>query len=244
MSHTPTNRQYALISRSLCFYIGYALSLALLTTTVFPLLFSRHLTYIYLNNWNKFAIFWLRVCCGITHRIVGIKNLPNEPSVILCRHQSSWETIFLSYCFDRTVSFVVKRELFLIPFFGWGLFLLSPIGINRKNRRDAMQRITTKGTERIRQGRHVIIFPEGTRRPYNKPATTYGISGVALAQHAQAPIVPVTHNAGKYWPAHRFIKYPGVITLHIGPPISYKADHPKDIAVKARDWSNAHTVTE
>ena len=124
------NTFYAI--RSLFFYLGYGLSLFWFSTT--GILFFSFLPYKFRSNyvllWNRFLIFWLKVCCGLGVEVLGSENIPARSYVALAKHQSQWETYFLQV-FLAPISIVLKRELLNIPFFGWGLRLTDPIAIDR-----------------------------------------------------------------------------------------------------------------
>ncbi|WP_164248048.1 lysophospholipid acyltransferase family protein, partial [Stenotrophomonas maltophilia] len=75
------------------------------------------------QNWCRFAIWLTRVVAGIRYEVRGLENIPEKPCVILSKHQSTWETFFLSGFFEP-LSQVLKRELLYVPFFGWALALL------------------------------------------------------------------------------------------------------------------------
>src|SRR5690606_14545664 len=124
--------------RSLVFYAGYALSLLIFTPfcLVFGWMMPIRLRYRFFTLWNHFAIAWLRVCCGVRVEIDGEENLPPAPYVMAGNHQSPWETIFLyqRYC---PLCAILKKELLFIPLFGWSLWMLQPIAIDRSKRREA-----------------------------------------------------------------------------------------------------------
>jgi 1-acyl-sn-glycerol-3-phosphate acyltransferase len=162
-------------------------------------------------------IWWLRVTCNITHKISGLENLPSTPSIILSKHQSAWETLAFQAIFPEQ-SYVMKRELLWIPIFGWGLAMSSPIAIDRSAGRDSLKKLVKKGKDRLNKGLWVVIFPEGTRKSPGERGK-YHIGGAWLATHTNTQIVPVAHNAGKFWAKNSFIKKAGVIQLHIGLPI-------------------------
>jgi 1-acyl-sn-glycerol-3-phosphate acyltransferase len=136
----------------------------------------------------------------------------------MCKHQSSWETLALQALFPPQV-WVLKRELLWIPFFGWGLASLNPIAIDRSAGRKALNQVVEQGRERLSSGAWVVIFPEGTRIPTGEIGK-FGMGGAFLAVETGYPVVPVAHDAGKSWPKHGFIKYPGVIKLVIGDKIA------------------------
>jgi len=130
---------------------------------------------------------------------------------------------------------VLKRELLWIPFFGWGLALMSPIAIDRSRGIAALRSIARRGRERLKQGFWVVVFPEGTRvRPGER--REYHVGGAWLAVASGAPIVPVAHNAGLLWPRNAFVKRPGVVTVRIGPPIDTRHRDAQTVNSLAESW--------
>ena len=160
----------------------------------------------------------LFVTCGIRVNIEGQENIPDSPCVYAVKHQSTWETTTLPVVLPP-FAWILKKELMLIPFFGWALYALGAIAINRSNPRDALKQVNNKGVVRIKSGRSVVIFPEGTRSAVGE-AGQYKPGVILLAKKAGVPIVPVAHNAGLCWPRGTIIKHSGTITLRILPPIS------------------------
>jgi len=204
-------------------------TLALLT---FPL--DRLTRYRFISMWAKMMLPILRAVCGIRHEVRGIENLPKQPCVILCKHQSAWETLALQVVFPPQV-WVLKRELLWIPFFGWALALTSPIAIKRSDGKGAMKQLLKQGKERLAQGFCVVIFPEGTRIPYGHRGK-YKIGGAMLAAGSEVPVIPVAHNAGRLWGRQAFTKHPGVITMSIGAPIETKGLKAEEINAKVEAW--------
>jgi 1-acyl-sn-glycerol-3-phosphate acyltransferase len=172
----------------------------------------------------------LRVICDIRMEVRGAENIPKEPCIILCKHQSAWETFALQVVFPPQV-WVLKRELLWLPFFGWGLALTNPIAINRSDGKGAMKQLLRQGKERLEDGFCVVIFPEGTRVPFGQRGK-YKIGGAMLAASSGVPVVPVAHNAGRLWGRNAFSKHPGLITMSIGEPI--KTEGLKADAINAR----------
>ena len=204
-------------------------SLALLT---FP--FSRLTRYRIISLWAKMMLPILHAVCGIRHQVKGIENLPKRPCVILCKHQSAWETLALQEVFPPQV-WVLKRELLWIPFFGWALALTSPIAIKRSDGKGAMKQLLKQGKERLEQGFCVVIFPEGTRVPYGQRGK-YKIGGAMLAASCGVPVVPVAHNAGRLWGRNAFSKHPGLITMSIGSPIETDGLKADEIIQRVETW--------
>jgi 1-acyl-sn-glycerol-3-phosphate acyltransferase len=205
---------------------------ALLALLTFPL--PRLLRYRVISGWSLLVLFLSKAILGIGWRIEGREHLPARPSVILAKHQSAWETLAFQKIFPPQVH-VLKRELLWIPFFGWGLALMSPIAIDRSRGAAALRSIARRGRERLEQGFWVVVFPEGTRvRPGER--RDYHPGGAWLAAASGAPVVPVAHNAGLLWPRNAFLKRPGTVTVRIGPPIDTQDRDPKAINAMAETW--------
>jgi len=221
--------------RSLLFIAGQVTStlvFAPLSLLTFPLPYGMR--YRFITQWTRFNLWWLKVTCGIDCVVSGREHIPNSNAIILCKHQSAWETLALTCIFPPQV-WVIKRELLWIPFFGWGLAMLEPIAIDRKSGRKAVRQLVEQGRQRLAQGRWVVVFPEGTRvAPGHKKR--YGIGGGVLAEQSGYPVVPVAHNAGEYWPRRGFLKYPGTIQVVIGPPIDTRGRSPEQIIAAAEAW--------
>lgn len=189
------------------------------------------------SGWARFVIWWLKITCGITHTVKGLEHLTDAPCVILSKHQSAWETIAFQVIFPPQ-TWVLKRELLWIPLFGWALAATRPIAIDRGTGVKALDRVVKHGVDRIRGGRYIIVFPEGTRvRAGNKGR--YNPGGAMLAVKARVPVVPVAHNAGEYWPRRGFLKRRGVIQVIVGPQIATNGARPRQITAQAEAWIEA-----
>lgn len=169
-------------------------------------------------TYTRTFIWFAKYLCRIDYVIKGWENLPAKPYVVLSKHSSTWETLALESWFTPG-SFVAKKELLWVPFFGWGFALSSPINIDRSAGAKAMEKMIEQGKERLqKRGFTIIVFPEGTRIPAGTKGR-YKTGGVRIAMGCEVPIVPIAHNAGYCWPRHPWKKYPGTITLSILPPI-------------------------
>lgn len=187
--------------------------------------------------WVRFNQWWLATTCGLRHEVEGIENIPADPTVILSKHQSAWETLTLQLYFAPQV-WVLKRELFWLPVFGWGLAAMRPIAIDRGAGKEAMDQVVSQGKQRLGDRIWVVIFPEGTRvAPGAK--RRYKLGGATLAASAGVPVLPVAHNSGDFWPRKSFIKRPGVIRLVIGEPIAGAGRSPAEINRRAEEWIEA-----
>lgn len=204
-------------------------TLALFT---FPL--SRLNRYRFISLWARMMLVILRVVCGIRYEVKGIENLPKQPCIVLCKHQSAWETLALQKIFPPQV-WVLKRELLWIPFFGWALALTSPIAIQRSDGKGAIKQLLQQGNQRLAQGFCVVIFPEGTRIPYGQRGK-YKIGGAMLAASSGLPVIPVAHNAGRLWGRNAFSKHPGLITMSIGKPIDTTGLKAEEINARVEAW--------
>ena len=199
-------------------------SLQVITTVIFSLLgvllwpLPFEWRYKVVSKWARLNLWLLEIICGVSYKIEGLENIPDEPCVIMCKHQSAWETLALQIIFPQQV-WVLKRELLWIPFFGWGLAALNPIAIDRSAGRKALGQVVEQGKERLSSGSWIVIFPEGTRIPMGEIGR-FGIGGAKLAVESGASVLPVAHDAGKAWPKKGFIKYPGQIKMVIGEKIA------------------------
>ncbi|MDP3036193.1 MAG: lysophospholipid acyltransferase family protein, partial [Rhodocyclaceae bacterium] len=156
------------------------------------------------------------------------------PCVVFCKHQSTWETFALQLIFPLT-SFVYKKELHWLPFFGLGLMLMPFVGIDRGAGRAALNQVAERGRARLTEGYTVVIFPEGTRVAAGHKKR-YKIGGAHLAVHAGALVVPVAQNAGELWARHSFLKRPGTVTISIGPAIDPTGKTAEEVSAAAENW--------
>jgi len=190
--------------------------------------------------WCRCAVWLTRVLLNIRVNVTGQENVPKTPCVIVSNHQSTWETFFLSAHF-QPLSQVLKRELLYVPFFGWAMAMLRPIAIDRNNPKAALKVVAKKGDELLKDGVWVMIFPEGTRVPYGQIGK-FSRSGSALAVNADLPVLPIAHNAGKYWPKEGWGKKPGTIEVVIGEPMYAEGTGPRAIAAlndRVYAWNEA-----
>lgn len=224
-----------LVLRSLIFLLLQVILTPLFSTfALFTFPFPPLTRYRLISGYAHTMIWLLRVVCGIRHEVRGIENIPQQPCVVLCKHQSAWETLALQTVFPPQV-WVLKRELLWLPFFGWGLAMTSPIAIDRSDGKGAVKQLLRQGRERLAQGFCVVVFPEGTRVPYGKRGK-YKIGGALLAASSGAPAVPVAHNAGRLWGRNAFSKHPGLVTLSIGKPIATEGRKAEEINAEAEAW--------
>ena len=227
--------------RSTLFLLGYSVSTVLYGTLCLSLFLlpprRRHRIVV---GWTYFIIWWARWSCGIKYRVVGEENLHKveRPCVVLSKHQCAWETFYLQTVFCPA-STIVKKELLSIPFFGWGLAALRPIAIDRSNPREALKQVNNEGLQRLEDDVNLILFPEGTRVAPGEKGK-YARSGTDIAVKSGKQILPVAHNAGKFWGNSKsFLKKPGLISVIIGEPIDTKNRSSKDLIKEIEEWIEA-----
>lgn len=208
--------------------------IALLTFPLPPLARYR-----IISGWARFMVWAAKHVCGIRYTVVGAENIPREPCIVLAKHESAWETLAFQVVLPPQV-WVLKRELLLIPFFGWGLAMTSPIAIDRKAGPRALRQTVEQGRQRLARGFSIVIFPEGTR---SAPGVrgVYHTGGAWIAIQTGAPILPVAHNAGTYWPRNSFLKRPGMVTISIGPPIRPDMHKAAGLMHRVEDWIESET---
>jgi len=207
-----------LIVRSLLFNVAFYANLILWLILLIPGFFAPRKTFMRLAQaWAHSCLWLLRVLAGTTIEVQGREKIPAGGALVASKHQSLWETFALVTLFDDP-TFILKRELMWIPFFGWYTWKADCIPVNRKAGSLALVQMTAKAKEEAREGRQIIIFPEGTRRPPGAPpAYKYGVAH--LYQSLEFPCIPVALNSGLYWPRRKFIRRPGTIRVEILDPI-------------------------
>jgi 1-acyl-sn-glycerol-3-phosphate acyltransferase len=184
------------------------------------------------RNWARCLLWVLARLCGLKFTVDGRERIPEGAHIVMSNHASAWETIAQFVIFPPHV-WVLKRELLWVPFVGWGLKLLRPIAINRGQGHRAVNQVVEQGKERLREGLWVIVFPEGTRVVAGQ-TKKFGFSGALLATATGRLLVPVSHNAGRFWPRRGIVKKPGTVHVMIGEPISAAGKNPRELTDEVR----------
>lgn len=188
--------------------------------------------------WLRMAIWGARVICGVQHRMHGLENLPATRIILCPKHQSTWETFAFPTLMPHPLCYVFKRELLLIPFFGWAMSRLDMIHIDRRRRAEAWNRVAEQGRRFMAQGNWVIMFPEGTRTPRGgQGAYKSGASRLAIA--TDTPLVPIAVTSARCWPRKSFVLRPGVIDVSIGPPIRPEGRDADALMRQVEGWIEA-----
>jgi len=188
--------------------------------------------------WGSTNLWLMRVICGLKYRIQGAENLPEHAAIVMCKHQSTWETISLKSILRPQQSWILKQELMRLPIFGWALAAIPNIPIDRSAGRKAVKQIVERGTELLKQDRTIIVFPEGTRTAPGE-RRKYGIGGSLLAEKSGYPVVPMAHNAGVFWRRRGLKKYPGTIDVVVGEAFDPKGMKASEITRKVEAWIEA-----
>ena len=203
--------------RTALFFAGWVPLTLALGIGALPALLRMEWTWRAADLWSEATLRWLRLACGIRSECRGGNDLPQHRVIYASKHQSAWDTLMLWRTLHRP-QFILKRELYLIPIFGWYLWRSGQIAINRAARKEAMAIIIARAQEAKRSARPLVIFPEGTRGKVGAVTTYRG--GVAKLSHALGwPVIPVALNAGKFWPKRPIWKTPGTAVMEFLPPL-------------------------
>ncbi len=208
-----------ILLRSLLFHTAFYLTTTALAIVGLPvLLMDRQRVQAYAKFWTGTTIWLLEKICGTKIEWRGLENLPRGACIIAAKHQSTLETMALTTK-GADFSYILKRELTAIPIFGWYLKGAGQVAIDRAKRGQALPDLTRQVREAIAQGRQMIIFPDGTRKPVGA-APEYK-SGVAhLYAETGAICVPVALNTGLFWPRRSLSIHPGKVTIAFLEPIA------------------------
>ncbi len=203
----------SLIFNTLFFTYGTFFSIALLLTLPFP----RRLLQRGLGLWMKITMATLKGVAGINMEYRGLHNLPSGAAIIVCKHQSAWETgIFLTILDDAT--YILKKQLLSIPFYGLLLRKSKMIAIDRDGGASSLKKLVAESLAALDDGRKVVIFPEGTRSAVGDKLP-YHPGVAAVYKRATVPVIPVALNSGLFWPRRKFLKQPGCIVLEYLEPM-------------------------
>lgn len=219
--------------RSLVFNVYMVLSACLFGFFMSLCFWSPHLfQFAVARCWARCLLWVLARLCGLTFTVEGRDRIPEGTHIVMSNHSSAWETISQFAIFPPHV-WVLKRELLWVPFVGWGLKLLRPIAINRSEGHRAVHQVVAQGKARLAEGLWIIIFPEGTRVVAGE-TKKFGVSGALLATATGKLVIPLSHNAGRFWPRRGMVKKPGNIRVVIGEPIPSAGKNPRQLNEEVR----------
>ncbi len=207
-----------MVARAVLFNLVFFCTGALFLSLALPaLLMPRRVTIRVGEIWFSFVLDALRIICGISHEIRGQENVPATPCIIAAMHQSAWDTLaFVTFIDDA--AYVIKQELTRIPVYGWLLAKASMVPVDRAAGAKALRNMVNTARARLADGRHIVIFPTGTRTaPGERRSYHPGVA--ALYSQLAVPVVPVALNSGLFWPRRSIFKRPGHIVVELLPPI-------------------------
>ncbi len=216
-------------ARAFAFNFAFFAWTAILGIVGLPFLFTpRSVTMRFGRFWAASVLVLLKLIVGLDHQIRGLDRVPRGGCIIAMKHQSAWDALVLPVVLgDPAV--VVKRELLLLPFYGWYAARAGSIAIDRKAGAGALRRMLARARPVAAAGRPIVIFPEGTRvAPGERRSYQPGVA--ALYQALAVPLVPAAVNSGLYWGRRSFVKRRGRIVLEFLEPIPPGRTRPRLMA--------------
>lgn len=204
--------------RSLIFNVLFYLVLVLLCIVALPaLLLPRGALMAIEAAWANTSLFLMRVICNIRIEFRGVEKIPAGPLVVASKHQSFWETFALVRFFEHPL-FILKRELMMIPVFGWYLKKVGMISVERGGGPRSLIKTLKRAAAEVKLGRQLVIFPEGTRTaPGAEPSYKAGVAQI----YAESGVacLPIALNSGLFWPRRTFMRYPGTLVVEFLDPL-------------------------
>ena len=192
------------------------------------------------KTWATLNIFLSKKLCGLSYNIIGLENVPEQKCVVFVKHSSVYE-IFIMLKYFSPSSWVGKYELMYLPIFRGVFKKFKLIPVKRGYGSSEVKKVKAAGKERLLSGNWIIIFPEGTRMPYNK-SKNYGLSGAVLASETGSAVLPISHNAGKFWKRRGWIKKPGCIDFVIGEPVETRGLSLEEINKTSKKWIDSNVL--
>lgn len=168
------------------------------------------------HNWAKF----MAIVSGIPSKIYGLENLPkNETLILASNHQGAADILILLARIPVRFTFIVKKELLAVPFFGWYLKKAGYVGVDRGSRRGAVE-MFSQALKRLKEGDNILIFPEGTRSP-DGMLQEFKRGSLLLAFKAGIRVLPIAITGSfDIMPKKSYILNPVPVKIKIGMPMS------------------------
>jgi 1-acyl-sn-glycerol-3-phosphate acyltransferase len=207
-----------ILVRSILFNVLFYLNTAFWLAVALPTFFMPYRAILWIaKTWGRINLVLLHVA-GIDYEIRGREKIPSGALIVAAKHQSAWETFALISLFDNPL-FIVKRELEWIPIFGWLMIKGRMVPVDRSAGSQALTAMTARAKIELGEGRQLIIFPEGTRRPAGaEPRYKYGVAHLYAA--TGVPCLPIALNSGLFWPRRSILRFPGKVLVEILDPIA------------------------
>jgi 1-acyl-sn-glycerol-3-phosphate acyltransferase len=167
--------------------------------------------------WSLGVVFLLRIICGVRVEVRGREHMPVGAALIAPKHQCMLD-VFAQFSVLPSSSFVMKKELMWIPWFGWYAQKVGSIVVDREAGATALKKMVREAKLLFADHRQIVIFPEGHRQPIGA-APDYKPGIAALYREIDVPVHPVATNSGVHWPRHGFLRHPGTIVFEYLEPI-------------------------
>jgi len=172
------------------------------------------------------ARLWARLglgLAGVHVAVSGSEHIPNGPVIFMSNHQSSFDILAILAAMPRRIHWIAKKELFDFPVFGSSMRRGGYIPLDRGDGRKAL-RSMCEAAAAIREGKSVVMFPEGTRSEDGR-LLPFKRGGFILAHMAAVPVIPVTINgSGRINPANQIRLYRGDIRITLHLPLNLSGD--------------------
>ncbi len=220
----------SLVYTGFLFASTFAYGLVIACAAILPYRYRAALA----RNWATVNLGALKFLCGLDYVVEGREHIPPGTHISMWRQSSAWETLAQAVIFPPQ-SWVLKREILWIPLIGWGTGAMRPIAIDRSAHAQAVNQVVAQGRERLDSGLWILVFPEGTRVGVGE-RRRYGISGALLATQTGRLLVPVAHDAGRYWGRRGLLKQRGTIRVVVGPPIDPAGRDPRAVNEEVKAW--------
>jgi len=204
--------------RSALFVLLFYVWSAALAFPMLPLLVCpRRWTLAAFRFWSHGVIWLLAVCCDIRVELRGREHMPVGRAIVAAKHQCMFD-VFAQFIWLNDACFVMRKELMRIPFFNWFSWKSGMIVVDREGGSGALRKMVRDARARLVDPRPLVIFPEATRGEPGKAGHYHpGVAG--LYRDLELPTHPVATNSGVHWPAHGFLRRPGVIVFEYLEPI-------------------------
>jgi len=205
--------------RSLVFVAWLYLSLAIFAVGMSPALVLPHRYALgVVKMWARFVLLGLDWIVDIKVEFRGLEHRPTGRALLACKHQGMLD-IIIPFVVLPDPCIITKKELMILPFFGWFAWKTKMISVDRSAASKALRDMVKQARARSAEGRQIWIFPEGTRAPVGA-VPDYKPGVMAMYRDLELPCTPVATNAGVHWPAHGFRRYPGTVVYEFLPPIA------------------------
>ena len=227
---------FILFIRSLFFNLYFYISVIIFSLffVVFSPFVGLKKRYWLTSGYISILLKVLKFLCRIDWQVKGNISSKN-PIVIASNHQGLWESFYLQ-TLANPLTTIIKKELIYVPFFGWALYLLSPIKINRSKKIQSAKKVILKGSQKLGEGYSILLFPEGTRKDPGAEVGKFARSAADLAIKNNVDLIPIYHDSGLYWQNKKFMKFPGTVRVVIGNPIH--GNDASDMTKNLINWMN------